>query len=177
MCMEYGYVQVCIRATNLLKKGHVLVLSINLWLRSLSPLHYILQITSNQRSRSRMKLQQFSGDHHHQEHLMDYDEAKKVIRRGVTLRRVYADARVAMPGNQTLKGKGGWNYISMELERRNKRSGVEDSIRIIMFLGSWSHTWGWSMSAVPQSEWRKTTYYATAPIMYFLNFTGFWEQQ
>lgn len=32
------------------------------------------------------------------------------------------------------------NSISREIERRNKRRGIEDPIRTIMFLSSWSHT-------------------------------------
>lgn len=90
-----------------------------------------------------MKPQQFSGDDHHyqEESLMDCHEAKKPSRMGETLRRVYdATAKVATPGNQPLRGKGGWNYFSRELERRNKWSGIEDPIRTVMFLGSWSHT-------------------------------------
>ncbi|KAL7198925.1 hypothetical protein ACSBR2_021256 [Camellia fascicularis] len=99
-----------------------------------------------------MKPQNFSGDS------SLIHESKRTI--GEKFRQVYEKAMVSMIGNEIpmvsmieneipMRRRSDRDYkcryerlISREIERRkgNWRYGVEDPIRTIMFLGSWSHT-------------------------------------
>lgn len=77
-----------------------------------------------------MKPQHFSGDSSF------IRESKMTI--GEKLRRAYATTMTVMVGDKTPNERG--IKISKEIERRNGRSGIEDPLRTMMFLGSWSHT-------------------------------------
>lgn len=77
-----------------------------------------------------MKPQHFSGDS------SLIRESKMTI--GEKLRRAYATTMTVMVGDKTPSERG--IKISKEIERRNGRSGIEDPLRTMMFLGSWSHT-------------------------------------
>ncbi|WOG83769.1 hypothetical protein DCAR_0102947 [Daucus carota subsp. sativus] len=64
-------------------------------------------------------------------------ESKMTI--GEKLRRAYATTMTVMVGDTNPNQRGNIK-ISKEIERRNGRSGLEDPLRTMMFLGSWSHT-------------------------------------
>lgn len=88
-----------------------------------------------------MKPQQFSGDHHHHhDSLMNRRDSKRTVTIQEKLRLVYEKALGKMAAGQTSMGDGGRNNIIQEHERRNQRSFIEDPIRTMIFLGSWSHT-------------------------------------
>lgn len=57
---------------------------------------------------------------------------------GEKFKRGYEKPVVAMVADRDLGAQR--NYASKEFERRNKRFVVEDPIRTLIFLGSWSHT-------------------------------------
>lgn len=86
----------------------------------------LAQQKPNKYSFVEMKPQHLSGD----------SSSKRTM--GEKLRQAWAAAMVAMAGSGTMKGGG--ISISKAIERRNRRSGVEDPLRTMMFLGSWSHT-------------------------------------
>ncbi|CAL5433225.1 unnamed protein product [Camellia sinensis] len=89
-----------------------------------------------------MKPQNFSGDS------SLIHESKRTI--GEKFRQVYEKAIVSMIGNEIpMRSRSDRDYkcrydrlFSREIERQkgNWRYGVEDPIRTMMFLGSWSHT-------------------------------------
>lgn len=64
-------------------------------------------------------------------------ESKRTV--GEKLRQAYRSAMVAVSENETT-ARGREILISKEIERRDRGSGLEDPIRTMMFLGSWSHT-------------------------------------
>ncbi|KAH7862680.1 hypothetical protein Vadar_008059 [Vaccinium darrowii] len=81
-----------------------------------------------------MKPQNFSGDS------SLIQESKRTI--GENFRQVIKAAMVAVAGNNGRSGSSRPISFSREMERRNGNMnyGVEDPIRTMMFLGSWSHT-------------------------------------
>ncbi|KAM7501246.1 hypothetical protein LguiB_000150 [Lonicera macranthoides] len=64
-------------------------------------------------------------------------ESKMTV--GEKFQKAYRSAMVAVSGNETTV-KGREILISKKIERLDRGSGLEDPIRTMMFLGSWSHT-------------------------------------
>lgn len=67
-----------------------------------------------------------------------FHESKR--RLGEMLKEVRENTIVAMTAKPKSYNRLGRVSVSQEMERRNKRSGTEDPMRTIMFLGSWSHS-------------------------------------
>ncbi|KAL8100945.1 hypothetical protein AgCh_032991 [Apium graveolens] len=65
-------------------------------------------------------------------------ESKMTI--GEKLRQAYATTMTVMVGDTTPNERRRGIKFSKEIERRQGRSGLEDPLRTMMFLGSWSHT-------------------------------------
>lgn len=64
------------------------------------------------------------------------NESKRTV--GEKLRQAYEAAVVAVAGKGSPNGCSA--PILKEIERRKRSYGVEDPIRTMMFLGSWTHT-------------------------------------